>query len=116
MASSDQTTVGFDRVICTPRGGSDIPKTPLTPLEAIEQRHSVRQYDEKPLEETVARTLQAAIEAVNEEGGLDIQLVRDEPKAFTSLKSRMVGFLGVRNYLALVGPEYKNLDSLLGYH
>ena len=116
VASSDQTIVGFDGVICTSRSGLSTLKTPLTPLDAIEQRHSVRQYDERPLEETAACTLQTAIEAVNEEGDLDIQLVRDEPKAFTSLKSRMVGFSGVRNYLALVGHEYKNLDLRVGYH
>ncbi len=116
MASSEQGAIGFDRVICSTRGELKVPKAPLTPLEAIQQRHSVRQYDERPLEEDMVSTLQAALEAVNEEGELNIQLILDEPKAFTSLKSRMVGFSGVRNYLALVGPEYKNLDLLLGYH
>ena len=49
VASSDQTIVGFDGVICASRSGLSTLKTPLTPLDAIEQRHSVRQYDERPL-------------------------------------------------------------------
>ena len=57
-----------------------------------------------------------AIARVNEEANLNIQLVLDEPRAFTGFKARLVNFTNVRNYLALVGPECKELDGILGYY
>lgn len=53
---------------------------------------------------------------MNEEANLNIQLVLDEPRAFTGFKARLVNFTNVRNYLALVGPECKELDGILGYY
>ncbi|WP_419498452.1 nitroreductase family protein, partial [Adlercreutzia equolifaciens] len=47
---------------------------------------------------------------------LNIQLVLDEPRAFTGFKARLVNFTNVRNYLALVGPECKELDGIVGYY
>ena len=46
----------------------------------------------------------------------NIQLVLDEPRAFTGFKARLVNFTNVRNYLALVGPECKELDGIVGYY
>ena len=51
-------------------------------MEAMKARHSVRQYMDKPLEKKAVEELQAEIDACNKEGGLHIQLVRNEPKAF----------------------------------
>ena len=53
---------------------------------------------------------------MNEEANLNIQLVLDEPRAFTGFKARLVNFTNVRNYLALVGPECKELDGIVGYY
>ncbi len=88
----------------------------LTPLQAIEARHSVRSYTDEPLAAPVVDALRGAIAAVNEEAALDIQLALDEPRAFSGLKSRLVSFSGVRNYLVLVGCEQKDLDTELGYY
>lgn len=88
----------------------------LTPLEAIEARHAVRSYTDEPLGADVAEVLQAAIAAVNEAANLNIQLVLDEPRAFSGLKARFVNFSGARNYLALIGPECKDLEGILGYY
>ena len=87
----------------------------LTPMEAIEARHSVRSYTDQSLGEAAVETLRAAIDAVSEEANLNIQLVLNEPRAFSGFKARLVNFTGVRNYLALIGPECKELDGILGY-
>ena len=50
--------------------------------EAMKARHSVRQYKNKPLEAEVLLALQAEVAACNQESGLHIQLVTNEPKAF----------------------------------
>ena len=88
----------------------------LTPMQAIEARHSVRSYTDEPLDEAAVETLREAIASVNEETNLNIQLVLNELRAFAGFKARLVNFTGVRNYLALVGPECKELDGILGYY
>lgn len=87
----------------------------ITLMEAIEQRHSVRSYTDEPIVPEAAERLQHSIDEVNEEGNVSIQLVLDEPDAFTGFKARYGKFSNVRNYLALVGPDCKELDEALGY-
>lgn len=83
--------------------------------EAIEHRHSVRQYTDEPLsDETIAR-FQSAIDEINEDCWTDIQLVQNEPRAFESFLAKYGKFSGVRNYFALVGPECKELREILGH-
>lgn len=85
-------------------------------IEAIKQRHSVRQYMDKKIEANILAELQAEIDACNKEGGLHIQLVTDEPKAFDSFMAHYGKFSGVTNYIALVGKKSDKLDELCGYY
>ena len=87
----------------------------MTIQEAIRARHSVRQYVEKPLEPDTAAALERMIAELNREHGLHIQLVRDEPKAFSSFLAHYGSFRGVTNYFALVGPDSPSLDERCGY-
>ena len=56
----------------------------MTILEAIEQRHSVRRYTLQPIEADKVIALKELVDQCNRESGLHIQLVIDEPKAFSS--------------------------------
>ena len=85
-------------------------------MEAIQKRHSVRQYKELPIEGEVLAALQEEIDACNREGGLHLQLVVNEPKAFDSFLAHYGKFSGVRNYFALVGPKTSKLEELCGYY
>ncbi len=85
-------------------------------FEAMEKRHSVRQYIEKPLGAEEALALSEEIKLCNEEGGLHIQLVKDEPKAFSGFMAHYGKFSGVTNYIALVGPKGPDLDEKCGYY
>ena len=85
-------------------------------LEAIKQRHSVRQYKNKPLEAEVISTLQKEVEICNQEGGLHIQLVTNEPKAFDSFMAHYGKFSGVTNYFALIGKKTEDLEEKCGYY
>lgn len=85
-------------------------------LKAIEERHSVRQYVDKPLSDEIAAALEAEIGACNAEGGLNMQLVRNEPKAFDSFKAHYGKFSGVQNYIALIGKRSPELDERCGYY
>lgn len=85
-------------------------------MEAMKYRHSVRQYENKPIEKGALQELLAEVEACNREGGLHIQLVTDEPKAFDSFMAHYGKFSGVTNYIALIGPKGKDLDEKCGYY
>lgn len=85
-------------------------------IDAIKQRHSVRQYLDKPIEDNILNELKNEIEECNKESGLHIQLVTNEPKAFDSFMAHYGKFSGVQNYIVLVGKKGKNLDELCGYY
>ena len=51
-------------------------------MEAMKNRHSVRQFTDRPLEETAVATLQKETDRINKESGLHIQLITNEPDAF----------------------------------
>ena len=57
-------------------------------MEAMRTRHSVRQYEKKPLTKEIISELQAEIDACNQESGLHIQLVTGEPRV---LKAQQMG-------------------------
>ena len=85
-------------------------------FEAIDSRHSVRQYKPIPLSEEHKKALIEKIEEINSESGLEIQLVADEPKAFDCLIAKYGNFSGVKNYIAMVGKKSEKLDELCGYY
>ena len=88
----------------------------MTILEAMKARHSVRSYRDTPLKTEDIKTLQNEIDACNKEGGLHIQLVTDESKAFDSFMAHYGKFSGVRNYIALIGKKGAGLEEKLGYY
>lgn len=87
----------------------------MTLFEAIQKRHSVRRYRTEPIAKDILDTLRKEIAAVNEEGGLRVQLVTDEPKAFSGPMS-YGKFVGVRNYLIMAGRKADDLDERIGYY
>ena len=84
--------------------------------EAIKARHSVRRYDDRPIEREKVETLKDAINRANRSGGLDIQLVLDEPKAFGSKLVTYGQFAGVKNYLVMAGPKGRQAEENIGYY
>ena len=85
-------------------------------MEAMTARHSVRQYEDKAIEPEKLAALEQEITACNQEGGLHIQLGKDEPKAFDGFMAHYGKFSGVRNYIALIGPKGADLDEKCGYY
>lgn len=84
--------------------------------EAMKERHSVRQYRNQPLSAEVVSAMRDEIDDCNHEGGLHIQLVTDEPKAFDGFMAHYGKFSGVRNYIALIGKKDAALDEKCGYY
>lgn len=85
-------------------------------MEAMHARHSVRQYEERPLEQEAAVALREEISKCNRESGLHIQLVTNEPKAFSGMMARYGKFSGVTSYIAMIGKKDAALDETCGYY
>ena len=86
----------------------------MTIEEAIRARHSVRQYLDKPIDGEAVAALTAEIERCNSEGGLNLQLKINEPKAMDCLLAHYGKFDNAVNYIALVAP--KDADEAVGYY
>lgn len=84
--------------------------------EAMALRHSVRRYEDRPLAPAAAEALEALIARLNEESGLHMQLVKNEPKAFDSAMAHYGNFTGVSNYFALIGKKGPALEERCGYY
>lgn len=85
-------------------------------LEWMKQRHSVRQYTDRPIEKEKRAVIDELIAGINKNHDLHIQVVYDEPKCFDSFMAHYGKFTGVRNYIALVGKKSSKLDETLGYY
>ena len=85
-------------------------------LEIMRARHSVRQYSGKKIENEKREALMALGKECNREGGLNIQIIFDEPKCFDSLMAHYGKFSGVENYIAIVGKKGDDLEEKAGYY
>lgn len=88
----------------------------MTLQQAIEARHSVRAYRDEPLAAEAVAALKEKVAAVNREGGLHVQLIQDEPRAFRGTLAKYGKFSGVRNYLVMAGRRGGGLDGRVGYY
>lgn len=75
-------------------------------LEAMKERHSARSNSDKGIEKDVLEIRQSKIESLNQESGLNRQLVTNEPKAFDSLLAHSGGFIGVNKILQSLGESW----------
>lgn len=85
-------------------------------IQVMEQRHSVRQYEDRKIEPEKRAALLKELGEINKESGLHIQILFDEPKCFDSMMAHYGKFTGVQNYIALVGPKGASLEEKCGYY
>lgn len=85
-------------------------------MEAMKQRHSVRSYEDRAIPDGARYELQELLTQLNRESGLHMQLVLNEPKAFSGFLAHYGKFSGVKNYIALVGKKGPELDEACGYY
>lgn len=88
----------------------------MTILEAIKQRHSVRSYTDRPIEDEKMQQLVRLVNECNDESGLHIQLVTNDPKAFDTRMAHYGKFSGISNYFAMIGKKDDDLDEKIGYY
>ena len=87
-------------------------------VETIRERHSVREYDGKPLSRAEFDALGAGVEEFARESGLGIQLVGDNPEVFNVI-ARFGLIRGCRTHVAFVVDDAKAgdvaADEAIGY-
>ncbi len=85
-------------------------------IDLMKKRHSVRQYTEQKIGQEKRDALNALAEQLNQESGLHIQMIYEEPKCFNSMMAHYGKFSGCENYIAIVGKKDKSLDEKAGYY
>ncbi|MDO4459779.1 MAG: nitroreductase family protein [Clostridia bacterium] len=88
----------------------------MTIPEAIEARHSVREYLDKPIEEETANRLRAEIENCNRESGLHFQLITEDTATVKGVLSAVMRFKNASNYISMVGADTKENMEKIGYY
>ena len=87
----------------------------MTILEAIDARHSVRAYQEKPIDQETRRQLDEFTDKCNQESGLHFFIRYDDPDGFDSRLAHYGHFRNVRNYIVLAGRKGPEFDFRCGY-
>ena len=88
----------------------------MTTLEAIDARHSVRAYQDRPIDQDTRRQLDWFITKCNQESGLNIFIRYDDPDGFDSRLAHYGHFRNVKNYIVLSGKKNADFEYLCGYY
>ena len=82
--------------------------------EAMEQRHMVRRYTDRPIPTELVKQLNDRTEKMNELYDTAITLKTEDTRAFNAL-IKLILAKGVRNYFIMAGKDTPDLDERLGY-
>ena len=88
----------------------------MTEIEAIKQRHSVRNYTDKRIEQEKADRLNEVIARCNEEGNLHLQFCADAGNTYNKLLSKAMGLGSAPSVIACVGPDDDTVADRIGYY
>lgn len=88
----------------------------MTEIEAIYERHSVRKYMDKKIEQDKLDKLNELIDACNKEGNLHFQLCEEAGNTFNKLLNKAMGLGSAPSVIACIGPDDETLDERIGYY
>lgn len=88
----------------------------MTIYEAIQNRHAVRKFIDKELDDKAVMKLKSEIDKCNEIADLHMQLITHDENVFKGIMAHYGGFRNVSNYIALVGKSGKHSAEKLGYY
>ena len=85
--------------------------------DAIQNRTSKRNYTVEKLTENTLNQIHAILTEINNESGLNFELVLDQPSAFSSFKKSYGLFKNVKSFIVLKGLKTDpHLREKVGYH
>ena len=82
----------------------------------IRQRHSVRSYLDKEIEEDKISVLNNLIDEINSSQSLNFQLILNDNETFDKFILHYGKIKNAKNYFALIGKKNKALDETVGYY
>lgn len=85
-------------------------------MELIRQRHSVRQYLDKAVPADIREQLNAYAEKLNQQAGLHMQILYDEPECFSTRMAHYGKFENAGNYIVMAGKRSADLDERCGFY
>ncbi len=88
----------------------------MTEKEAILKRHSVRNYEDRQIDEETKNLIRKKIEELNETGNLHLQFMEDAGKTYNKMLNRAMGLASAPSVIACVGKEADDLDERVGYY
>ncbi|MCM1194182.1 MAG: nitroreductase family protein, partial [Acetatifactor muris] len=88
----------------------------MSEIDAMKNRHSVRTYQPKRIEQEKIDKLNAMISDCNEKGNLHLQFIEDAGKTFNRLLNKAMGLGTAPSLIACVGHVNDTLDERIGYY
>lgn len=84
-------------------------------IDAIKDRHSVRNYRPDRIEESKVQKIKQMIDEVNNEGNLHLQFIENAGNTYNKLLNRAMGLGSAPSVIACVGADDETLDQRVGY-
>ena len=88
----------------------------MSEIDAIKERHSVRNYEAKKIEADKVEKIRAKIEELNKEGNLHLQFMEDAGKTYNKLFNKVAGLGSAPSVIACVGIDDETLEQRVGYY
>ena len=85
-------------------------------IEAIKERHSVRNYRPEKIEPDTVQKINEKIAELNAEGNLHFQFIEDVGKTYNKLVNRTMGLSSAPSVIACVGPDDDTVEQRIGYY
>ena len=85
-------------------------------IDAIKERHAVRNYLSKKIEESKAAKIREKIEEMNEKGNLHLQFIEDAGKTYNKLLNKVMGLGSAPSVIACIGKDDETLEERIGYY
>lgn len=86
----------------------------MNTLEAMAERHTVRQYTDQKIPAEIIRRLTVKLDKSNEKHNLNMRLVTENTAAY-GLSMKLMQAKGIRNYIVLSGKNKPGVEEKLGY-
>ena len=88
----------------------------MTEKEAIIERHSVRNYQDKKIDAETLVLIQEKVKELNEASGLHLQFMEDAGNTYNRFLSKTMGLGTVPSVVVCIGKDTEDLEEKIGYY
>ena len=88
----------------------------MSEIDAIKDRHSVRNYEPRAIEASKMTKIREMIEDINKEGDLHLQFIEAAGRTYNKLLNKAMGLSSAPSVIACVGKDDETLEQRIGYY